>query len=154
VKDRVKANLERAALISGRSISEEIEHRVERYSEDQKLTIVALGGPRSQGLVETLLDLLDLLERRGMDWTADPDVALGVQRAFPIIMETVQHSPLPLDRQKFLLAEARRANEPKTARIVELLLLLLQMLGLAQEPSVPEWTLKLEPGYKDQESGQ
>jgi hypothetical protein len=149
----VKTQIELLAKVSGRSVSEELEYRVERSIEDQRLTILALGGPKSQGLVDPLLHLLDLLDRRGMYWTTDSAVARGVQKAFPILMETVLHPPLALARQEEVLAEVRDADEPKeTVRTMELFMLLLQMLGLAQEPRTPDWNTKLQPGNADRES--
>jgi hypothetical protein len=88
-REKLRDSLQQAAHENGRSISEEIEYRLESTFKEQEVIIRALGGPDAEYLVRPILFFLGLLRTRQIKWKDDPDAAGAMRQAIGLIAEAV-----------------------------------------------------------------
>lgn len=86
----IRVRLEEAAAINNRSLSGEIEARLEGSFDREEQFYQALGGRHNVALVQILGSSVALVEAaRGTKWTEDLDTSKAVLRSVPIILEEV-----------------------------------------------------------------
>jgi hypothetical protein len=89
VRDELRSRLEAAATVAQRSVSEEIEHRLEASFRDEELLIDNLGGRAAQPIIRPLLMFFELLSLRGKDWTKNKETADTLSDAMRRIIDGV-----------------------------------------------------------------
>jgi hypothetical protein len=100
VRDELRARLEAAARVGQRSISEEIEHRLEASFRDEELLITNLGGTAGQRIIRPLLIFFEFLALSGKDWTKDKETAGSLSDAIKIVVDAVVSGWKPPRRSK------------------------------------------------------
>jgi len=83
----LREKLGEAASHSGRSLSEEIERILEAHFASQDLVTTALGGEAASEIVKPLLFFLGQLERRGIAWRGNEEIAPLMQACISLIIE-------------------------------------------------------------------
>lgn len=72
LRDEVKVRLEQAAVVAGRSLSEEIEHRLERSLSDEDMRFQAFGGATRYFEAQMLASAVTAVENQtGQGWRSD-----------------------------------------------------------------------------------
>jgi hypothetical protein len=132
LRDRIAA----AARESGRSISEETEYRVESTFRDEDVAIRSLGGPYASFVIRPILMYLGCLQQSGLAWKDDKALADAVRRGISIIVEAILGSPLSIERQRAIRAEA--VSEPWREAPTDRAIAVLRSLGFADEPPLAE----------------
>jgi hypothetical protein len=128
----LKSLLQKAASDSGRSLSEEMESRIEDSFRTQDL-IRTLGGPQADPVVRPILYYLGALEKHGMNWRSDPKAAEAVREGISVITEGVFGGALSRERQKSLLdSVARRGKSAITAVVTAMAV--LAIFALTEKP--------------------
>ena len=123
----LKAFLDQAAEGNGRSVSKEIESRLERSFQSDE----AMGGPKLHALFRMLAAAANLVEARmGKEWSEDTETFFAVKEAWRPIIEFAG-PPMPLQLMNKLEADQRRPPPP---------------------PSMPEKNEKDEKAQLDYES--
>lgn len=86
-----RTELEQAAAESGRSISQELEMRIEQGARDTQI----LGGPQTVNLLRMMAAAAQLIEARsnGKRWFNDYDVFIPVREAWRRIIDSVMPQP-------------------------------------------------------------
>jgi hypothetical protein len=83
----LREKLSAAAAISGRSVSEEIERILEGHFSNQNVVTMALGGGQAAELVRPLLSFLSQLERAGIEWRGNEEIAPVVEACVGVMVE-------------------------------------------------------------------
>ena len=114
-----RANLEKAAAASGRSLAQEIEHRLER-SLEREASLAAhaealLGGRRSASLFRALAHVaaLDVGDER---WLDDPELYLAARGRMTLILDEEKPKAPPSQRDVQASIDRARAMEVLLAR--------------------------------------
>src|SRR5262245_18075923 len=95
----MREKVERAAAQSGLSLVQEVERRLEKSFRDEEVLIGGIGGPSAEPFVRPVVYFLDIMQRAGMDWMTNRDVAGALPGAIGIIAEAVSSGCLSVDRQ-------------------------------------------------------
>jgi hypothetical protein len=140
----MRDKLERAAAISGLSLVQEVERRLEKTFQEEDALVSGFGGPSAEPFLRPALYFLEALQRNGHDWREDPAIASAMPGAIAIIAEAVFGGGLSIERQKKLgrdrLREALAQVEPSVDdRLAEAAILVLRILGLAEKPPFSLW---------------
>jgi hypothetical protein len=139
VRENLRERLQQAAQESGRSISEEIEHRVDSTFKERDIIIRAFGGLDAEVVIEPILFFLAALRLRQISWRNDPSVSHAMREAICFIADAVfSESAVRRDRQEALLDTF--AKQSTAGRIVSCAVMTAQVLGLADpaDPFVPQ----------------
>jgi hypothetical protein len=133
----VRERLERAAAESGRSLVQEVEHRLDSSFRDE-IFFEFVGGHKSEAIVRPILYYLGSLEHQGLNWRSDPAAVDAVREAIGLITEAIFLGPLSQKRQtSFLLGAALEHRGEKASGATRSAVAVLSLLGLA-EPPPPE----------------
>jgi len=91
VSEERRWELEQAAAESGRSISQELEMRIEQGARDTRI----LGGPQMTNLFRMMAAAAQLIEARSKDknWFSDYEVFISVREAWRRIIDAVMPQP-------------------------------------------------------------
>jgi hypothetical protein len=140
----MRDKLERAAAISGLSLVQEVERRLEKTFQEEDALISGFGGPSAEPFVRPALYFLEALQRSGHDWRQDPAIASAMPRAIAVIAEAVFGGGLSLERQKQLgrdqLREVLAQVGPSVDdTLAETAIMVLRILGLAEKPPFSLW---------------
>jgi hypothetical protein len=132
VRERLRERLQQAAQENGRSVSEEIEYRVESTFKERDTLVRAFGGLDAETIISPILFFLATLRSRQINWRGDSDVADAMRQAICFIAEAVfSVGTVPKDRQQeFLDAFAVRSA---SGRIVSCAVMTVQALGLGEQ---------------------
>lgn len=133
----VRELLEREAAKSGRSLVQEVEHRIELSFRDDSL-FKFVGGTDTELVIRPLLYFLGLVQGRMRDWQKDPEIAEAVSRGISLIAEAVlTHRHLSTDRQTALLLND---HNDAAREVTSAALAILQALGFTEKrkPEKPD----------------
>jgi hypothetical protein len=133
----LREQLERAAAQSGRSLVQEVEHRLERSFRDENVLIGGIGGPNAEPFVRPVLYFLESMHRDGKDWRTNQAVAEAMPTAIKIIAEAVFAGGLSLEQQqRYRVVESLESGGSSVrTQMVMTAISLLKGLGLAERPS-------------------
>jgi hypothetical protein len=107
----IRERLKTAATISGRSISEEIERILEAHFSNQNLVTMALGGEDASEVLRPLLFFLSQLDRGGIPWRGNDQVAPLVQACVSVISDAaVRGKAIPYDEWMQRISSSYRGN--------------------------------------------
>jgi hypothetical protein len=112
----VREHLQAAALASGRSISEEIEHRLQESFTKDRLIAAFLGGGDTAQALRLIAELMQNESAPERSWKDDPDSAEVVRSATNLIIAQLANLPEALPR--LLDGEQRRAAQEAGQRLV------------------------------------
>jgi hypothetical protein len=87
-RDQMRERLEAAAAASGRSISEEIEFRLNQSFEDERLSDAFLGGNDTAKVLQLMANAMRLETAAGAPWSEDQKKAEAVRTAAHLIAGT------------------------------------------------------------------
>jgi hypothetical protein len=139
----VRVLLERAAARSGRSLVQEVEHRIDSSFRDDML-FKAIGGTQAHLIIRPILYFLGTVEPKSSAWKNDPAVANAMRQAISLIAEAIfAGHRLSKDRQAeflnpFFLARGiqerigRNLDDPAAGIAIDAVAV-LQAFGLAEK---------------------
>ena len=142
----IRVRLEEAAAINNRSLSGEIEARLEGSFDREEQFYQALGGRHNVALVQILGSSVALIETvRGTTWVADRETCEAVLKSVPMVLEKVLDA-LQVEQPKYrgkpralsndALAQTGRIPLPSDA-VESLARSLSEILGLTVTHSEP-----------------
>jgi hypothetical protein len=89
----LRADLEEAAKVNGRTLSQEIEHRLRLTFQEDKRIVDVFGSPRAFAIMRLLASTIEPilnLNDRDADWTADPYLFDQIVRAFNLTLGMIR----------------------------------------------------------------
>jgi hypothetical protein len=126
IRPDTREHLEGAARVSGRSLSQEIEHRLRRsFVEDEQLAKV-FGSRRNFALMRIIASIIETVEGHRQDWFRSPERYELVERT----VGEVLHSLRPISRNA-TTGTARLSGEKANRIRVELHHLIVDMVEAA-----------------------
>lgn len=130
----MRKRLEKAAAESGRSLVQEVEHRLEASFRDEALFELA-SDVSTQKIIRPIVLYLGILNHRGLDWRSNPGATEAVRDSIALIIEAVfSDRALSQERQNAFYSDAAAKRRGTIAREADIQLLsTLQILGLAEE---------------------
>jgi hypothetical protein len=134
--------LERAAATSGRSLVQEVEHRLESSFRDEAFFELA-GDAEAQKIVRPIVYYLGIMKHRGLDWRSNRGATAAVRDSVALIIEAgFSDAPLSQERQNAFLTDCNAKRRGTIANEAVLQVLhVLQVSGLA-EHGMPAAVLK------------
>ena len=138
----LREKLGAAAAQSGRSISQEIERILELNYSGQDVVLRALGGASGAEVVKPLLFFFNQLDRGGIEWRGNKEIAPLMEACIGIITEAaVRGDVIPYEEWSKRINAAYRGNwlvdTGPGPRICITAKLVIQVLGLGElEPEI------------------
>ena len=101
IRPDTRKQLVAAAHASGRSLSQEVEHRLRRtFADDVEVTKI-FGSPRNYGLMRVIAAIIDTVDLgTAGDWFARPESYDKVAEAVIAVLEALRPAPAPQGKRK------------------------------------------------------
>lgn len=128
-RDELREMLVESAKRSQRSLSEEVEYRLEQSMSGEEALLDNLGGPNTKRVLRPLLIFFELLHMREKDWVTDGEVAKTLGDSIKLIVDAVASGYRP---PKTDIAELKQKGG-STLEALEVLRLILQTPNIVEQ---------------------